>query len=157
MNLTIKKMTQNDAVDILSWKYEKPYDFYNPILTPDNILELLGKSYFIVTNENKDLVGFFCIGNPAKVVAGHEYGAYKGECVDIGLGMNPELAGRGNGSNFFASILEFVHKHDPETDLRLTVATFNKRAIHLYEKFGFTKEMIFHDDLELMTMKKVVN
>jgi len=157
MNLMIKNITQDDAVNILCWKYEKPYDIYNAILTPDAIIELLGKSYYAVKDEEGQLVGFFCIGEAGKVGIGYEYNAYKENCIDIGIGMKPDLTGRGNGTYFFSVILEFVQKIYPKTDLRLTVAAFNKRAIHLYEKFGFVKEMSFHGEIDLITMKKAVN
>lgn len=39
--------------------------------------------------------------------------------------------------------------------VRLTVAAFNQRAIHLYEKFGFVKEMEFAAvSVDFQTMRK---
>lgn len=154
MKLVVKNITQQDAVEILCWKYEEPYDFYNAILTPDAMLKLLGPSYFAVKNEQDELVGFFCIGKAATVEEGHAYGVYDDQCIDLGIGMKPELTGKGFGSPFFAFIVDFVEKKHPGLPLRLTVASFNQRAIRLYEKFGFVKQKTFPGEVELMTMKK---
>lgn len=154
MNLVIKNITQTDAVEILCWKYEAPYDFYNAMLTPDAILKLLGKSYEAVKNEEDELIGFFCVGKAATVDIGYEFGAYEEDCIDIGIGMKPELTGKGHGAAFFAFVLEYVQRQYPKKPLRLTVASFNKRAIYLYEKFGFVKERIIHGEIELITMRK---
>ena len=155
MSLSIKKMNQHYAVDALCWKYQKPYDFYNHILTSDAILELLSNKYYVTLDDCDELIGFFCTGRSAQVPAGDLVGVYKEDCVDIGLGMKPELTGKGKGHEFFSHILTFVEGNHKDKDIRLTVATFNKRAIHLYEKAGFVKQGEFsNDEADFITMKK---
>ncbi|SES65945.1 Acetyltransferase (GNAT) family protein [Oceanobacillus limi] len=154
MDLKTKNMTENDAIDILTWKYEKPYDVYNNVLTGDAILELLNGSYKMIVDHEDRIIGIFCIGESAKVPAGEKFHVYEEDCVDVGIGMNPDLTGKGYGYEYFAYILEEVAKKY-SNDIRLSVATFNQRAIHLYEKFGFKKEKIFYkDSMEFITMVK---
>lgn len=158
MSISIKKMNQHYAVEVLCWKYLKPYDFYNNILTPDAIVELLSEKYYVILDENNELIGFFCTGRSAQVPAGELVGVYNEDCVDIGLGMKPELTGKGRGYGFLLNILTFVKEKHIGKDIRLTVATFNKRAIHLYEKAGFIKQREFsNDDADLITMKKRID
>lgn len=154
MQLIIKNMTEKYAVEVLCWKYEKPYDYYNNVLTSGAILELVSYRYYVMLNEHSKIVGYFCIGKPARVPSDHFKEAYKEDCIDIGIGMNPALTGKGFGKVFFQKILEFVEEKY-EKDIRLTVALFNKRAIHLYEAFQFKEGVRFtRDDVEFMTMIK---
>lgn len=139
--LIVRDMNENFAKEILNWKYESPYDFYN--LNSDSTKEFLENKYYcVIDKSNEELIGFFCIGESAQVPTGSQFGAYSEGLVDIGIGMKPELTGRGNGSNFFSFILRQIQKNS-HTPLRLTVAKFNHRAIHLYEKFGFVKTVEF--------------
>ncbi|MFN7249931.1 MAG: GNAT family N-acetyltransferase [Anaerobacillus sp.] len=140
--LLVRDMNEFFAKEILNWKYEFPYDIYN--LTPDSIKELIENDYYCVIDKinEEGLVGFFCIGDSAQVPTGSQFGAYPKGFVDIGIGMKPELTGRGNGKDFFSFILNQIQKN-AYTPLRLTVANFNHRAIHLYEKFGFVKTLEF--------------
>ncbi|WP_337017948.1 GNAT family protein [Oceanobacillus massiliensis] len=155
MSLRIGKMNQHHAVEALCWKYEEPYDFYNNILTSDAIMELLSNKYYAVFDTYNELVGFFCTGRSAQVPAGDPYGVYKEDCIDIGLGMKPELTGKGKGFEFFSTILRFAEENHKSHDVRLTVATFNTRAIHLYEKLGFIKQMEFSThEADFITMIK---
>lgn len=62
---------------------------------------------------------------------------YIDDCIDIGIGMRPDLTGKGLGSSFLTTILMEIEVLFPSTPIRLTVASFNQRAIHLYEKLGF--------------------
>ncbi|WP_341457194.1 GNAT family N-acetyltransferase [Oceanobacillus zhaokaii] len=143
MQLLIQKMTENYAIEILCWKYQKPYDFYNHVLTSDAILELLTNKYFVVLDKYNQLIGYFCTGKSARVPAGERLDAYNGKFVDVGIGMKPELTGKGKGFEFFSTILSFIEENYNNNPIRLTVAAFNERAIHLYEKLGFVKNTEF--------------
>jgi len=68
--------------------------------------------------------------------------------LDIGLGMKPELTGQGLGKTFFRTILAHTKTlADAEPRVRLTVATFNQRAMRLYSHFGFQEVERFLDTL----------
>ncbi|MBP3962885.1 GNAT family N-acetyltransferase [Paenibacillus lignilyticus] len=54
-----------------------------------------------------------------------------------------EYTGQGNGTSFLSFVLSSMEKTCGSLPKRLTVATFNKRAIHLYDKFGFCRESEF--------------
>lgn len=153
MQLQINSMNKYYAKEILSWKYDKPYDFYNSIDTEDSRKELLDGFYYAVVKENGELFGYFCIGTSAQVPIGHQVNAYRDNFIDMGLGMNPKYVGQGSGFFFCSFILQSIHKKYKGVPIRLTVATFNKRAVHLYEKLGFVKEREFHSDkAQFMTM-----
>ena len=155
MKFTLRNMSEDYAVDILNWRYESPYDFYNNEVNPDSLKELLGDFYFIVLDQNNRLIGFFCTWDSAQVPAGRQFGAYSEAMVDLGIGMKPELTGKGHGTAFFAFVLQYVQENYEEVPIRLTVAKFNERAIHLYEKFGFVQRMGFNKDTtRFITMVK---
>ncbi|KKK38113.1 hypothetical protein WQ57_09840 [Mesobacillus campisalis] len=143
MQLNIRNMNTDFAEEILDWKYAAPYDFYNNELTSDALKEMLENQYYAVLDQNDKLVGFFCIGDSARVPIGNQFGAYSEELIDIGIGMKPELTGQGFGFTFFSFILEHIQGNFNDVQNRLTVAKFNQRAIHLYEKFGFVKKIEF--------------
>jgi len=152
MELFIKDMSEKFAVEIVNWKYEAPYDFYNNEETSEAINEIIENPYYAVVNQSEELVGFFCIGSSAQVPIGHQFGAYFEEFLDIGIGMKPDLTGKGYGSTFFSIVLQTIEKEKP---IRLTVAEFNRRAIHLYMKLGFIEKMKFKRDLiEFIVMTK---
>ena len=156
MKLELNNMDEAFALEILNWRYDVPYDFYNNEYDAEAVKELMENNYSIVVNDNEELVGFYCAGSAAQVPLGAKVGAYKEDSIDIGVGMAPALTGEGNGFTFFSFVLESLYKTYGNVPLRLTVAKFNQRAIHLYEKFGFVKEMEFTtDSAEFQTMRKV--
>lgn len=153
--LHVKKMDTTYAEEILSWKYEAPYDLYNNELNDESLKELLNNDYKAIVNSIDEVIGFYCVGNSAQVPIGHQFGAYTSPFPDIGLGMKPALTGKGNGTVFFSFVLEEILL-EHQLPIRLTVAKFNERAIRLYEKFGFAKEMEFTSrTTEFITMVKV--
>lgn len=153
MELYISKMTESYATEILNWSYAPPYDFYNNELSQEGLDELLNNQYLAVIDQDENLIGFYCIGQSAQVPKGNEFGVYEKRMVDIGLGVRPDLTGIGFGSEIFRFILEGIHKKTNLSTFRLTVAKFNKRAIRLYENFGFKVENEFYTELaEFITM-----
>lgn len=155
MRLYKKGMTEETALEIISWEYPKPYDFYNMALSNDIIKEMVEHPYNAVVDQQGTLIGFYCVGNAAQVPPGKRYGVYQENMVDIGFGMKPEFIGKGNGSLFLSYILSFINENFPGSNIRLSVATFNRRAIHLYEKFGFIKAEEFQTETaDFITMVK---
>ena len=146
MNLTTEHMTRADAAEILGWRYPYPYDFYNNETTDESLAELLDGTYRSVRDEKGKLFGYFCTGNSALVPAGQKHGVYPNGFIDFGLGMLPAETGQGKGSEFFAYVRQEIHVSQPTKPLRLTVAAFNKRAIRLYENFGFELDKEFETD-----------
>jgi ribosomal-protein-alanine N-acetyltransferase len=130
MQFALKKMQQEDAHQIASWHYPPPYDFYDVEQDQEDLAELLDPqswqvSYYSVFNEANELVGFFTFKQ-------------EGQTIEVGLGLRPDLTGKGLGRAFLLAGLTFGQKHFSVSVWSLSVATFNRRAIHLYEQIGFT-------------------
>ena len=136
MRFTLKPITPGDARAISRWRYDEPYSIYDG--DPASVGTLLQPrfSYHSVHDERGDLVGYFCFGEDARVAAGRRL--YEREsALDVGLGMRPDLTGRGLGEEFLRSGLRFAREASSPPAFRLTVATFNRRAIRVYERVGF--------------------
>ncbi|MCM3757325.1 GNAT family N-acetyltransferase [Sporosarcina aquimarina] len=152
MNYIFSKMSQKQAENIASnWHYEGKYSFYDIAADEEDLAEFLapqerGEKYFSVRLDEEE-IGFFCF-------------EYETGSVEIGLGMKPELTGRGLGLDFLKSGLNYaISKYNPE-NITLSVATFNERAIKLYIKAGFETTGTFMQDtngsrFEFMRMRYV--
>lgn len=77
--------------------------------------------------------------------------------IDIGLGLRPDLTGKGLGLAFVEAGLAFARKRFAP---RLFVLSFNKRAIRIYERAGFTRVREFmqlnpvHGELHFVEMRR---
>lgn len=138
MDYQFTKLSQEQAANIaFNWQYEVEYSFYNMTADEEDLTEFLnpverGDKYFIITKGNEE-VGFFCFENEV-------------DSIDIGLGMKPELTGRGIGLEFLKAGLDYARsKYNPK-EITLSVATFNKRAIKVYKKAGFKSVETFMQD-----------
>ncbi len=157
MNFKIVDMSYYYKYEIIKWKYDKPYDVYNfPNIKLDpNIV--INDKYFAVINEYLELVGYYCIDDEARVITEESRGIYTDDFLDMGLSMKPDLTGKGLGLEFVKFGESFL-KHKYNKRLRLTVACFNKRAIKVYKKAGFSlgEKFIKHApnwDYEFMIMR----
>lgn len=144
MTLNIKQMNYDNAKLISKWIYQEPYSIYSMGESYNCINELLNGDYYSVSDDENNLIGYYCFGESAQVPAGKQFGAYGDkDTIDIGLGIKPNLCGKGLGFNFLCNGLDFARKKLSTQRFRLTVATFNKRAIKVYEKAGFKKTNSF--------------
>jgi [ribosomal protein S18]-alanine N-acetyltransferase len=87
-----------------------------------------------------ELVGFFCYG-PGGQLPGFDYP--DDGSLDVGLGLRPDLTGKGSGLGFLRAGLEFARRRFSPDGFRLSVATFNERAILVYERAGFRRAKVF--------------
>ena len=122
-------MDRAAAEAIARWRYEGPYAFYD--LDGDGLREFMDESrwgdvLFSVRDERDDVVGFFEFNR-----AGYE--------LEIGLGLRPDLTGRGFGEEFMAVGLHFARRRYRPRRFRLAVAAFNERAVRVYERAGFVQ------------------
>jgi GNAT superfamily N-acetyltransferase len=92
--------------------------------------------YLACVGAQKDLIGYFCYGKSAQIPT-IEDNVYSMGPLDIGLGLKPELCGKGLGVAFMGSGMKYARKNLGATSFRLTVACFNTRALNLYKKRGF--------------------
>ena len=79
---------------------------------------------FTARNRAGELVGFLAFN---KVERG----------LDLGLGLRPDLTGRGLGLGFVNAGLEFAKSQFSPKVIQLRVAAFNERAIKVYKRVGF--------------------
>ena len=142
MKFNIKIMDKLTAEEISRWQYEQPYSIYSMDGCEDTINEFLNAPYYSVFQNNK-LTGYFCFGESAQVPIGNKISAYSDKnYTDIGLGLKPELCGKGHGYCFLKTGLNFAANTFSKNNFRLTVAQFNERAIKVYEKIGFNKTKV---------------
>ncbi len=144
-------MTEDDARAIMTWRYTDPYGVYNidgDGDDPDEVLaEFLDRRspYFAVRNLDVDpsgaVVGFFCYGASAGVTFGeHEPYLYNDDgSLNGGLGMRPDLTGRGLGAAFTQAGVAFAKEQYHPAFIRFYVLPFNERAIRVYERVGFRR------------------
>lgn len=130
MGFRILSMTQENAQMIADqWKYEGIYSFYDISADPEDYQEfvtpdLRSDKYFEVYGKN-GLIGFFVVEPEAH------------SKIELGLGLKPELCGKGLGKDFLCAIENYVGTHYNFKTIVLWVAAFNKRAIRLYQKCGY--------------------
>ncbi|UOQ84481.1 GNAT family N-acetyltransferase [Gracilibacillus salinarum] len=130
MQFTAKNMNEEIVNLILSWRYQAPYDFYNNENIEETRNEFLDGSYQAVFTNSGELFGFFCTGQSAQIPIAEKLGLYREQMIDVGLGIHPLYTGNGHGYTFCSFILQSIRKQKENLPFRLSVASFNKRAIH---------------------------
>lgn len=121
-------MTETDAHAVAGWRYPGVYAFYDADADPEDLAELLdpagwGSRHFSV-DDGDELVGHLAF----KLADG---------VAEIGLGLRPDLTGRGRGLPFVLAAVRFAAQALGATGFTLAVAAFNDRAISVYERAGF--------------------
>ncbi len=139
-----KSMNIEDVKSIIKWIYPQPYDFYNMGDEEGITDELLDGSY-LAGYMGDELVGFICYGKNATVPCEGSAKFYaQAEYIDFGLGLKPDLTGKGIGAEFVTQGLKFCpHGYK---GIRLAVADFNKRAQKVYNGVGFKEIGVFTND-----------
>jgi len=144
MKIKYRPAEKKHAREFVNWQYEPPYDVYN--CPPDEIGDAVQYNIDPVNNvyamfdENEELVGYCSYGKDAQVPGGD----YREEALDIGLMLKPELTGQGMGTDFASQVIQNgIERYAPKK-LRVTIASFNKRAIRVWEKNGFQQYQEFN-------------
>lgn len=128
----IVPMEEIHGADICTWRYDSPYDIYswlpweqmkaldvefgNPVLRAEQYVSLV---------DDKGVLTGFAQYFPLQGV------------TRLGVGMRPDLCGKGYGKSFVLTIVDEARRRKPENEIDLEVLTWNTRAIRAYQKSGF--------------------
>ena len=132
-----RSMSQSDAEAIAAWRYPGEYSFYDRTSDPDDLAELLdplarADQYFAVDSKARSLIGFF------------QYKCQHGTSLEIGLGLHPSWTGQGLGESFLEAGLDYASRRFSPEQFTLSVVSFNRRAITVYERAGFDTVRVFN-------------
>ena len=125
-------MERTYASEVATWHYEPPFDFYDsgvgPATTrPRCAIPPTPRTYRAVLDDGDERLDAFW------------YFDWQGDVVDVGIGLRPELTGRGLGESFLRAQLDYATSQWAPATFRLFVAAWNERAIRLYERLGFSE------------------
>jgi ribosomal-protein-alanine N-acetyltransferase len=134
---TFTPLRLRDARAIASWHYEGQYAFYDTGLFPvvlvvplRPLFAALGVEVYAVRDERDELAGTFSY-------------LRHGDSVEIGLAMRPDLTGRGLGLDFVRAGMDFAKQRFAPRAFTLDVAIFNRRAMLVYTRAGFSPVRTF--------------
>ncbi|MDR1263511.1 MAG: cyclase family protein [Oscillospiraceae bacterium] len=129
MPWTSRPVTDEDARVMSGWHYPPPLDECGALTTD----ELISGWYRCVLLDG-ERAGFLCHGRPSRSpLLKEQYALHPGD-VDIGLGLRPDLVGKGMGLSLLEHQLDVMGNGKP---LRLAFFSSNKAALRLYLRAGF--------------------
>lgn len=125
-------LTEHYGKALCSWVYPAPYDIYNwpawEAMAADRQEfadpVIRDAQYRAVLDQEGTLWGFAQLFPIVGVTR-------------LGLGMRPDLCGRGYGVSFVRAVVETAKQKAPANEIDLEVLTWNERAYRVYEKAGF--------------------
>jgi RimJ/RimL family protein N-acetyltransferase len=124
----VRRWGSDFARELAGWRYDPPYDFYDLASDPHDAEEMRDpqrRHHFRAVVGDDGLLDAFW------------YFDRSGDVVEIGLGLRPDLTGRGLGEEYVRAELDYARRLWAPSLFRLYVTTWNRRAIRLYERLGF--------------------
>lgn len=132
--MQIAPLRREHALDICTWRYTAPYDCYDMTdADPEGLLQPESGFHALLAGDR--LVGFRSFG-PDGRVPGWDY---DDQALDTGGGLRPQLVGQGLGRHAISTGLAFGRARFAPQAFRVTVATFNARALRTVEDLGFRR------------------
>jgi len=126
--VNVEEWTDAYANEVVDWTYPPPYDFYNLASDPRDAAAMRdparAEHHRAVVGESGHLDAFW-------------YFDRDGDVVEVGIGLRPDLTGRGLGESFLQGQLSYAVAEWQPSTFRLFVTAWNDRAIRLYERLGF--------------------
>lgn len=132
-SFSVVPLARAQAVEICTWRYAPPHDCYDMTgADPDGLLAPGSGFHALVADGT--LVGFRSFGHDGRVPGW----AYDDSALDTGGGLRPDLVGRGLGRHAIGAGLAYGREHFSPAAFRVTVASFNTRALRVVGSLGFS-------------------
>ncbi len=127
-----RRMRLRDALMSNRWRYPGEYAMYDLALFPLLLATLLGRASLASIP-----IACYAVATPDDPLIGVFSMIYRDDSVEIGVGLRPDLNGRGLGLPFVREGMEQARARYHPQSFSLNVALFNQRAITVYERAGF--------------------
>ena len=129
--MRLVNFTEKLARQYAGWKYPKPYDVYN--LPSWDEMEL--KKYKITTYQGR--LGYYAFVED-DVLVGVVSFKEMDTCIYMGIGLSPNMCGKGLGYQVLSKALEEYDKNNIRTKpFYAEVRAWNHRSIKTCQKCGF--------------------
>ena len=149
--MRIEPWNERYAREVETWTYPPPYDFYDAASDPEDAAAMRDPAkrhhFRAVIGDSGALEAFWWL-DP------------KDDVVEVGVGLRPDLTGRGLGEAVIRAELDYARAEWQPAAFRLFVTVWNERAIRLYERLGFrevgreTRSFPLHGENEFLQMEK---
>jgi len=125
-----RAMIQPEAEEIANnWKYDDVYSFYD--ISAD------AEDYADFIDEEKRGNNYFSYYLKDELIAWYSLDVLENGNLELGLGIKPSHTGKGFGFHFVNAVMVHAASIHCVHGFELSVASFNHRAIRVYEKVGF--------------------
>lgn len=132
-SLRVVPLTGDHAAALCTWRYDPPHDCYDMTgADPEGLLDPAAGFHALVSGD--ELVGFRSFGHDGRVPGWD----YDDGALDTGGGLRPDLVGHGLGRHAIGVGLAFGRERFAPAAFRVTVASFNNRALRVVESLGFS-------------------
>lgn len=130
MQLDYHYLSEMDKKEICDWHYEGEYNVYD--LPSYQVMcdyrmcfcHPINEKNYLGYYEKQQLIGYTCLEKR------------KGKLY-LAIGVKPSCCNHGYGQQMLNIICDLAKQQYPNENIYLEVRTWNKRAIHCYEKVGF--------------------
>ena len=148
MNITIEKAQPSDAYELLEYLKVIGSESDNLTFGPDGLLCTIEEEKLFLASELTSQTSVTLVAKRDGKIVGNA--RFTGELKertrhrgDIGISVLKSEWGNGLGSMLMESLIDFARNTAHTEVITLEVNQTNKRAIALYEKFGFKKTGVF--------------
>lgn len=133
-SIHVARLTREHAEDVSTWRYDRPCDVYDMTrVDPNELLDPKAGHHAVMADDR--LIGFRSFG-PDGQVPGWDYDC---AALDTGGGLRPELMGQGLGRTVLSAGLTFSRARFAPPAFRVTVASFNARALATVGSLSFER------------------
>lgn len=141
--LAFSRLTVRQAIAASRWRYPGAFAMYNLGMIPLAIGALMS-----APSLPSSRITCYAIGLPDDPLIGVFSLIWRRDDVEIGIGLRPDLNGHGLGLAAMRQGMAIARMRYAPNTFSLNVASFNRRAVTVYERAGFvpgpTKTIHFH-------------
>jgi ribosomal-protein-alanine N-acetyltransferase len=130
--LRLDRLGDDDVARVLAWRYSDEYASYDLDGSDRATLAEPGNDHLAV-RRSAELIGYVCLGGEARVAGMIEVPALD----DIGVGIRPDLTGRGESRRLMPAILAALDQWLGQVAFRAVIKSWNHRAQRAAEHAGF--------------------